>query len=69
MFRIGATLFIPAYLLVIPLRPFAVTLGSENYVVMAGEFAISVLRGTRKLTHMASSRFDRNYVSSLMSIL
>ncbi|KAF8348626.1 hypothetical protein F5887DRAFT_951109 [Amanita rubescens] len=44
MFRIGAALFIPAYLLVIPLRPFAVTLGSDNYVVMAGLIATTTIR-------------------------
>ena len=41
MFRIGSVLFIPAYLLVVPLRPFAIAVDNESPVVMAGECTIS----------------------------
>ncbi|KAK2461247.1 hypothetical protein APHAL10511_006774 [Amanita phalloides] len=44
MFRIGSILFIPAYLLVIPLRPIAASLGGENVIIMSGLIATTAVR-------------------------
>lgn len=44
MYRLGSALFIPAYLLVVPLRPFATTLGGDNFFIMAGLIATTAVR-------------------------